>query len=49
MARALASEAAVIIELPGGIRFEFPTGTDAQWLIGLPSCHRSCRLNRTVI
>ena len=35
MARALSSEAAVIIELPGGVRFEVPTGTDAQWLSGL--------------
>jgi len=35
MARALASEAAVIIELPGGVRFEVPAGTDAQWLSGL--------------
>jgi transposase len=35
MSRALSSEAAVIIELPGGVRFEVPTGTDAQWLSGL--------------
>ena len=35
MARALSSEAAVVIELPGGVRFEVPTGTDAQWLGGL--------------
>jgi len=35
MARVLSSEAAVIIELPGGVRFEVPTGTDAQWLSGL--------------
>ena len=28
-------EAAVFIELPGGVRFEVPTGTDAQWLSGL--------------
>jgi hypothetical protein len=35
MSRVLPSEAAVIIELPGGVRFEVPTGTDAQWLSGL--------------
>jgi transposase len=35
MARALSSEGAVIIEVPGGVRFEVPTGTDAQWLSGL--------------
>jgi transposase len=35
MARALSGEAAVIIELPGGVRLEVPAGTDAQWLSGL--------------
>jgi transposase len=35
MARALSREAAVIIELPGGVRFEVSIGTDAQWLSGL--------------
>lgn len=35
MARALSSEAAVFIELSGGVRLEVPTGTDAQWLSGL--------------
>ena len=35
MSRSLSNEAAVIIELPGGVRFEIPTGTDAQWLSGL--------------
>jgi len=35
IAGALSSEAAVIIELPGGVRLEVPTGTDAQWLSGL--------------
>jgi len=28
-------EAAVFIELPGGVRLEVPAGTDAQWLSGL--------------
>ena len=28
-------EAAVFIELPGGVRLEVPVGTDAQWLSGL--------------
>lgn len=35
MARALSADAAVIIELPGGVRFEVPAGTDAHWLSGL--------------
>jgi transposase-like protein len=35
MARGLSGEAAVLIELPGGVRLEVPAGTDAQWLSGL--------------
>jgi len=35
MARALSVEAAVFIELPGGVRLEVPAGTDPQWLSGL--------------
>ena len=35
MARGLPVEAAVFIELPGGVRLEVPAGTDAQWLSGL--------------
>jgi transposase-like protein len=35
MARALSVEAAVFIELPGGVRLEASAGTDAQWLSGL--------------
>jgi transposase-like protein len=34
MVRASA-EAAVVIELPGGVRLEVAAGTDAQWLSGL--------------
>ena len=35
IARGLSVEAAVFIELPGGVRLEVPAGTDAQWLSGL--------------
>jgi transposase-like protein len=35
MTRALSVAAAVVIELPGGVRLEVPAGTDAQWLSGL--------------
>ena len=35
MARGPSVEAAVFIELPGGVRLEVPAGTDAQWLSGL--------------
>lgn len=35
IARALSVEAAVFIELPGGVRLEVLVGTDAQWLSGL--------------